>query len=224
MSLAHMGGWTGGAWAFLIVFLALLVVGLIVGSARLFAGGWGRRAGQILDERLASGEIGLEEHRDRIAAIRRSRGAASSLGPLALALVITGLAGSLVVGAVAPGRGHGFMHMMGGMGSMMMRGESGRSGSAPAAGAPNIRIAAREFSFNPGDVRLRSGKTVNIVFENRGMMFHTLTVGGLGFDLRANGGDSISGSLRPQRPGTYPFLCSVPGHAEAGMRGTIRVE
>jgi plastocyanin len=224
MSLAHIGGWTGGAWAFLVIFLALLVVGLIIGIARLFAGGRGSRAGEILDERLASGEIGPEEHRDRLAAIRRSRGAAPLLGPLALALTITGLVGSLVVAAVAPGRGHGFMHMRGGMGSMMMRGESGRSGSPPAAGAPNIRVAGSEFSFNPREVRLRSGETVNIEFENRGMMFHTLTVGELGLDLRANGGDSISGSLRPQRPGTYPFLCSVPGHADAGMRGTISVE
>ena len=70
----------------------------------------------------------------------------------------------------------------------------------------------------------RAGEVVNIVFDNRGMMFHTLTVGGLGLDLRADGGDSISGSVRPEKSGTYSFICAVPGHAEAGMRGTVEVE
>ncbi len=54
--------------------------------------------------------------------------------------------------------------------------------------------------------------------------FHTLTVGELGFELRANGGDSIAGAVRIERAGTYSFICAVPGHAEAGMRGTVEVE
>lgn len=183
MNLAHIGGWTGGAWLLLLVFLAILVAGIVLGISR-----------------------------------RRS-----SLAPIALALAIVGLAGTLLVAAVAPGPGHGFMHMMDGMGSMMMSGDAGRSGSPPVPGVREIRIAGQEFSFEPRQVRLRVGETANIVFDNRGMMFHTLTVGGLGLDLRANGGESISGSVRPEKPGSYSFICAVSGHAEAGMRGTIEV-
>lgn len=159
--------------------------------------------------------------------VRRAQRAPPNVRPMApaLALTIVGLVGTLVVAAVAPGRGHGFMHMMGGMGPMMMMsGNAGRSGAPPVAEAPEIRVSAKEFSFSPRDVRLRVGQTVNILFENRGMMFHTLTVGSLGLDLRANGGDSISGSLKPGRSGTYSFICSVPGHADAGMRGAVEVE
>jgi plastocyanin len=185
--LAHIGDWTGGAWALFSVFLAILALGVIL-------------------------------------TIRRVQRAPSVLGPVALGVTIVGLVGALIVAAMAPGRGHGFMHMMGGMGSMMMSGNAGRSGAPPVPDAPEIRISAMEFAFQPRDVRLRVGKTVNIVFDNGGMMFHTLTVGGLGLDLRANGGDSMSGSLKPERSGTYSFICSVPGHADAGMRGVVEVE
>jgi uncharacterized cupredoxin-like copper-binding protein len=41
--------------------------------------------------------------------------------------------------------------------------------------------------------------------------------------LDAEAGDEVVGGLRLDEPGTYEFLCSVPGHAEAGMRGEIVV-
>lgn len=227
MTLAHMGGWTGGAWMLLSIFLALIVVGIALALSRLVAVHPTGRAEQILAERLARGEIDLEEHQALRATLGPPPRGTSLLSPIALALAVSGLIGALVVSAVAPGPGHGFMHMMsgmGGMGSMMMGGDAGRSGSPPVSGAREIRIDGSEFSFEPHDVRLRAGETVNIVFENQGMMFHTLTVGSLDLDLRANSGDSISGSLRAETPGTYPFVCTVRGHAEAGMRGTFEVK
>jgi plastocyanin len=36
----------------------------------------------------------------------------------------------------------------------------------------------------------------------------------------AEGNTSVSAKLEP---GTYTFLCTVPGHAEAGMEGTLTV-
>lgn len=223
MTFAHVGGWTAGAWIPLFIFLAILVVGLTFGLAQLSSRHAPGRAREILDERLARGEIGPKEHTERWALLRQSSAHRSLFGPLALVLAVVGLAGTVVVAAVAPGSGHGFMHMMGGMRSMMS-GDAGRSGSPPAAGAREIRITGREFSFEPSEVRVGVGETVNVAFDNRGMMFHTLTIGGLGLDLRANGGDSISGSLRPEGPGSYSFICAVAGHADAGMRGTIEVE
>ena len=37
----------------------------------------------------------------------------------------------------------------------------------------------------------------------------------------AEGKNSVSADLEP---GTYTFLCTVPGHAEAGMEGTLVVK
>jgi uncharacterized cupredoxin-like copper-binding protein len=30
--------------------------------------------------------------------------------------------------------------------------------------------------------------------------------------------------FRPNAPGTYTFICQIPGHPEAGMVGTLIVE
>lgn len=207
--VAHIGHWTAGSWIVLGVFLGLLVLGITL--AVLAARG---------RSEWRAHEVSPEEHRERLAALGpRPR---RFLTPIATTLTAAGFLGAIVVGATS---GPGFMHGMmgGGMGSMMGSGDTGRTGTAPVAGAREVRVTSREFSFTPAAVRLQVGETVNVLFENRGHMFHTFTVGGLGLDLRANGGDEIAGSLRAERVGTYPFVCTVSGHADAGMRGTVTV-
>jgi plastocyanin len=46
----------------------------------------------------------------------------------------------------------------------------------------------------------------------------------LDFELRADGAKRAEGSLQVDTPGRYPFTCDIPGHAEAGMRGTLVVQ
>ena len=180
--------------------------------ASLSGAGWGLLAvfGSVLLAGLVLGVVELARTADKRA---RVIGAA--------VLTAAGLLGTVVVASVGPGGG--FMRSMSGMGSMMGGGQPGRSGSPPASAAPQEAIAAKEFAFTPALVQLKVGETVNIAFDNRGTMFHTLTIAGLGLDLRANAGDQIAGSLRPDHPGTYDFICSVPGHAGLGMRGKIEV-
>jgi uncharacterized cupredoxin-like copper-binding protein len=225
MAFAQMITWRPGTWALLGGFIALLVIGIVLGVTALVRG-LTRRADAhgLLDERLARGEISPEEYRERSSMLgppTRRR----NLWPAAVALVAVGLVGSAVVAATGPMSGGGFMHhMMGGMGSMMGGGQPGRTAPEPSEGAREIGVTGTEFSFRPTQMRLAAGETVNVVFENRGTMLHTLTMGELGFELRANGGTSVSGAMRIERAGTYSFICAVSGHADAGMRGTVEVE
>ena len=217
--ISHLGHWTTGSWIMLAVFLGLfaLGIGLAIGAVRNRASG---RAHEVLAERLASGDLSPEDYQQRLGALGpRPR---RVLTPIAIAATTVGLIGALTIGATA---GPGFMHSMmgGGMGSMMGRGDTERSGAPPVSGARELRVSAREFSFSPAEIRLRVGEAVNVVFDNQGSMFHTMTISGLGVDLRANDGDQIGAALPGDRAGSYPFICMVSGHADAGMRGTVIV-
>jgi plastocyanin len=209
-------------WALFGLFLAMLLVGVALGV--WWFARWGDRGGrgrEILGERLARGEISPEDYSERLQVLGRGadkRRRAAGLFALAVALI--GLVGALTVAAAGIGSTN---RMMGdGMG-MMRSGATGRTGSEPSRGARAVRVAAREFSFQPAEIRLSVGETVNIEFSDQGQMFHTFTVGQLRFELRANPGQSISAALRADRPGVYTFICSVPGHAQMGMRGSINV-
>jgi uncharacterized cupredoxin-like copper-binding protein len=43
-------------------------------------------------------------------------------------------------------------------------------------------------------------------------------------DVGARAGESNRIRFRIDHPGVYTFLCTVEGHADAGMTGTLRVE
>lgn len=91
-------------------------------------------------------------------------------------------------------------------------------------GAEEYRIVAGDLYFEPARVTVPAGTAVNITLDNRGRVFHDLTIPELGFHLNADPGRSASGGLEAPAPGEYDFECTVPGHAQAGMTGVLIVE
>ena len=66
-----------------------------------------------------------------------------------------------------------------------------------------------------------------MTLRNSGQMPHDLTLSdGVAQPVKitANGGQTATGSFTIDTPGKYLFECSMPGHASAGMRGTITVQ
>jgi plastocyanin len=66
---------------------------------------------------------------------------------------------------------------------------------------------------------------VTIDFDNPSAIPHNVAIEKDGkviaeSETLAEGKTSASSELEP---GTYTFLCTVPGHAEAGMEGTLTV-
>lgn len=81
----HMGDWGAGWWilmAFLmVVFWGLVIVGIVWLARSLTSGqhgGGGGTALDILDRRLASGEISPEEYRERRAMLSETPGGGES--------------------------------------------------------------------------------------------------------------------------------------------------
>jgi nitrite reductase (NO-forming) len=108
-----------------------------------------------------------------------------------------------------------------GQGSRLAAG--GGAQSAAANLPTDVMVTATEFKFNPASLQLPSGKKVSIMLQNNGAVEHDITVDALGMRLLANAGKTATGEFTLDKPGTYDFYCSIPGHKEAGMRGTLSV-
>ena len=108
---------------------------------------------------------------------------------------------------------------------MMGFGNAGPAASA-IRGATEVHVEALNFSFTPSEIRLPHATDVNLTLSNpaaNGVM-HDLTVPALGIHIVANPGETKTLGLRGLPPGRYDAYCSVPGHADLGMRATILVE
>ena len=99
----------------------------------------------------------------------------------------------------------------------------------PAAGTvQTVRLNADpggQLRFNKGSVNAQPGE-VRLVMTNPSSLQHNVSLegpGGLDEDgkvVSKGGASQVSAKLKP---GKYTFYCSVPGHRQAGMEGTLTV-
>ena len=98
----------------------------------------------------------------------------------------------------------------------------------PATGGPGgtLKLAASptDLAFDATSLTSKPGK-VTIDFDNPAALEHDVAIEQDGKEIAASetiteGKTSVSADLAP---GTYTFLCTVPGHAEAGMEGVLTV-
>jgi Cu+-exporting ATPase len=93
------------------------------------------------------------------------------------------------------------------------------------AGATRVEVVARDGSYTPADLRIAAGRASVLSFRNDDPVFHDWEVEGLAnVDAGARPGQTQRIRFTIDEPGTYPIQCTVPGHAEAGMVGTLVVE
>ena len=104
------------------------------------------------------------------------------------------------------------------------------STTAADSGGGETSVAMTEYEFEPNDLSVAAGDT--IALTNDGQVPHNMTIvegeaTGGGAEVAASddlaGGESASFAVDAE-PGDYGFLCTIPGHAEDGMVGTIKVE
>jgi uncharacterized cupredoxin-like copper-binding protein len=84
-----------------------------------------------------------------------------------------------------------------------------------------------DMKFLPATISVRAGQPLELTLRNAGQSAHDLTLnegGAQPVKLTVNGGETTSRTFTFDNPGTYKFECSMPGHALAGMRGTIIVQ
>ncbi|HEX5224276.1 MAG TPA: plastocyanin/azurin family copper-binding protein [Solirubrobacteraceae bacterium] len=104
------------------------------------------------------------------------------------------------------------------------------SGSSAAGGSSKLSLEANsggQLAYNTKSLSASAGN-VTIDFTNNSPVEHDVTVessGGqkVGATPTFTGGSKTL-TLSNLKPGTYKFFCSVPGHRQAGMEGTLVVK
>jgi plastocyanin len=94
--------------------------------------------------------------------------------------------------------------------------------SPVAAGAREIAVSASSFTFDPTEIEVAAGEEVAIVLTSTDIL-HDFTIEELDAHVAAEAGETGTGGLRADEPGTYTYYCTVDGHREAGMEGTLVV-
>ena len=104
------------------------------------------------------------------------------------------------------------------------------SAAAPAAtGNTKLALAANpsgELKYDKTSLTAKAG-TVAIDFTNTSPLPHNVTVASSSGSV-VNESPTFQGGSKTVtmtlKPGTYKFYCSVPGHRQAGMEGTLTVQ
>jgi len=90
-----------------------------------------------------------------------------------------------------------------------------------------VNVVAKEFAFEPRQIEVKAG-AAKFVVRNEGTVEHDFEIVG----IAEHGAEHETRLIQPNKisevevelsPGTYQVVCTVPGHKDAGMEGTIVV-
>jgi uncharacterized cupredoxin-like copper-binding protein len=97
--------------------------------------------------------------------------------------------------------------------------------AAPAkqSAATTITVTATEFKFALSKATVKRGTTVTFKLVNKGKLPHDFKIAGKKTPTVA-GGKTATLKVTFAKAGKFPYLCTVPGHASAGMKGTFTVK
>lgn len=122
------------------------------------------------------------------------------------------------------------------------------SGSAGSNSPTEIMVQASGMTYQPATIEVTAGQPVQITFQNMDSVEHDFSIiefpmemmdatqepmvghdmGGMTaqpqLHMAAMMGQSAVLEFTPSKPGTYEFFCTVAGHKEAGMVGTMVVK
>jgi uncharacterized cupredoxin-like copper-binding protein len=99
-------------------------------------------------------------------------------------------------------------------------------GAPAASAAKSITVTGVITGFTPKTINVTAGEQVTITFKNGDAAIpHDLSIPAAGgFKVSAAGGKTATKSFTaPAKSGSYKFFCSIPGHEQAGMVGSLVV-
>ncbi|WP_143414450.1 plastocyanin/azurin family copper-binding protein [Halobacillus massiliensis] len=113
--------------------------------------------------------------------------------------------------------------------------------TTPPINEKDVYIQADEFKFSPQEQTINAGDQVELTLLNTGTIEHDLEIINLSTEtvntnhehdhsnssqnvhVHAAPGEEQRVTFIPSESGTYMFVCTLPGHQESGMVGTLEV-
>jgi nitrite reductase (NO-forming) len=89
---------------------------------------------------------------------------------------------------------------------------------------PALATLPNGFAFDRTELRAKVGETVALRLENQDTNAHSFDIDQFTVHTLLPAGATSLALFTASTPGTYTFYCSIPGHREAGMVGTLIVE
>jgi len=139
--------------------------------------------------------------------------------------LVAGVLGLALAGTIAAGCGGGGGGNGGGAG--LSAGADGPSGKVPkdvvVMAGNHVFVNALDNTFRLPDIQIKPGTTVT--WTNKGHNDHdVMPARGDTWGTKVDGfGPGASYSTRFDRPGVYPYYCSIHGSKTTGMVGTVVV-
>jgi uncharacterized cupredoxin-like copper-binding protein len=102
------------------------------------------------------------------------------------------------------------------------------SSGGGASGGQDLKLSADpsgQLKFDKTTLAAKAGN-VTITMTNPASVPHAIAIEGKGVDkdgktVTSGASSTVTAKLKP---GTYTFYCPVPGHEQAGMKGTLTVQ
>lgn len=103
-----------------------------------------------------------------------------------------------------------------------------QDGTADRSGG-SVEIILEDLRFSPSQLEAKVGVPLTVRLTNRGLERHDLNFPALhmpgleGVESILEPGETRTITLRFESSGSHTFVCSLPGHAAAGMTGAVFV-
>jgi uncharacterized cupredoxin-like copper-binding protein/cytochrome c2 len=111
--------------------------------------------------------------------------------------------------------------LMGGLAAGVMVSSGGAS--TTAAAPKKITVTASEFKFVLSKKTVPAGSTVVFTVVNKGKLPHDFKIAGKKTRTLAAGKRALLTVKFPKKKAAVPFVCTLPGHSAAGMKGKLGV-
>ena len=104
-------------------------------------------------------------------------------------------------------------------------GEDIPNGVSKSEDSTTINIVTNDFSISIDESQAEAGR-VTFLVQNNGSMPHDFAIRGNGVEQKTpmiQSGESAT-LTADLEPGTYTYVCTIPGHDQLGMSGTLVID